>query len=151
MNQVRVVFAWVLGIVVWFAVGHLLTLVGDGLGVPSSIQHDPPLLDENDMLVFSSWTLFGYAQGLFACLVGAWAGQAKFHRSWRAGFTTTGAQTFVAWLAGSVVVAILGGLTHLALPRPHGSWAWYGRMLTEFAIVAGVAYACWRWRLARAR
>lgn len=144
--------AWVLGIIVFIAVGVGFSFVGEQLGVPSSIDLDEPTTVTRgsgrysyDEEVTSFQTSYGYASGAFAIAIGLWAGQAAFHKKLRAGFTKEGWFSFSAWLIALGALMVISVLIDLAFAKFHGALAYYIRMFLELSAIGSVGWSAHQW------
>lgn len=134
----RIAIAWIVGIIVFCAVGVGFAFLGGSLGIPSTIDgyHDEPT---------SLTTSYGYASSIIALLGGLWSGQASYVRHLNAGFTKRGWFSFFAWLMALGVLVIVSMLVHLAFRSFNGAFASYVRMFTELSVMLGVGWACHQW------
>ena len=139
--------AWLVGVAVFLAIGVGIALVGDTVGLISSVDLDGPTsithgsgrysYEEEET---SFLTSFGYATGVLATLIGLWAGQATCHGKLAAGFTRKGWLSFNIWVGATTILLIMSGIIQLAFNHFHRSFANYARMILELATFIGVAW-----------
>jgi hypothetical protein len=134
----RTAIAWIVGIIVFFAVGVGFTFLGDSLGIPITTDgyHDEAT---------SLTTSYGYASGIIAFLGGIWSGQAIYARHLNAGFSKRGWFSFSAWLMALGILVVVSMLVQLAFRSFNGALAAYIRMFIELSAMLGVGWACHQW------
>jgi hypothetical protein len=151
-SRLRLIFAWVVGFIVFMAVGVPLGLGGDMLGVPSSIHlSDATTITHGggrfsyDEEVSSLQTFFGYMVGGVSFLVALWAGRATYFQSIGAGFTDVGRASFFAWLIALTTLLCLSLVYHLAFAKFDGPIAYYVQGLLGILTIFGVGWASHQW------
>ena len=135
----RMLVAWLIGFLAFFVVGLTMMFAGDALGAA------PVRYSDGD----EEATFFGLSVMGSPLVVGMWAGQAVYTRTWRAGFTEVGWVTFWAWLIATTAIAAVALVFDLSFIRRHGAGADFVYFILMMVVTCGIGWLSHQWWKAR--
>lgn len=144
----RTTLASLVGFTTVVLVALALGAAGDAIDVPPIVFFDPPLTREIDgdyQEISSATTSFGLAAGIFATVVGIWAGRATYSGGILTGLTPVARFTFLAWLMAATLLVFAGALLDLAFRHQYGWPASYVHGFLDISIAGGIAWSCRQW------